>query len=171
MKYDYVACYEKVSGGLRAKPKLLTGIRVFNKACTLLFFAVYGAFLLYAVLDDFHPIDLMKIIGAPALCLLVVTVLRHAINRPRPYSEQGAKIVPLHEKKTQDKSFPSRHSASAFVIAVTLLPYAVWLGVPLLFLGSLLAFTRFALGLHYPSDLVAGAGIGILCGLVGIFLF
>ena len=170
MKYDYVACYEKVSGILRKKPKLLTGIRVFNKACTLLFFAVYGVFLVYAVVKDFHPIDLMKLLGVPAVCLFLVTVLRYAVNRPRPYSEQGAGITPLHNKKTQDKSFPSRHTASAFVIAVALLPHAVWLGVPLLVLACMLAFTRFALGLHYPSDLIVGALLGLVCGCIGLIL-
>lgn len=170
MKYDYITLYNKVSGVLREKPRLVKGIRIFNKVCTILFLAFYGGFVAYAVVRKFAPLTLVRILGAPALCLFLVTVLRYVINRPRPYSERGAGISPLHEKKAQDYSFPSRHTACAFVIAMTVLPYAVWLGVPLLILAGALAFSRFALGLHYPSDILAGAGMGILCGLAGIFL-
>lgn len=170
MKYDYATLYNKVSGFLRPRKRLTTAIRIFNKACTLLFLALYGGFIAYAVVRKFAPLTLVRILGAPALCLFLVTVLRYAINRPRPYSERGAGIVPLHEKKTQDKSFPSRHTACAFVIALTVLPYAVWLGIPLLVFACALAFARFALGLHYPSDLLAGGALGILCAFAGIFL-
>jgi membrane-associated phospholipid phosphatase len=112
----------------------------------------------------------VRILLAPALCLFLVTVLRYVINRPRPYCERGAGIIPLVDKRTQDKSFPSRHTASAFVLALTLLPYALWAGIPLLILACGVGLVRFALGLHYPSDIIAGAGIGILCGLAGILL-
>ncbi|MBQ8291087.1 MAG: phosphatase PAP2 family protein [Clostridia bacterium] len=170
MKYDYVAIYEKNAERLKGKEKLLRFIRLFNKLATALFFVAYAVFVGVAVFKDYPAKQLIGILGAPALCLFLVTVLRYAINRPRPYSEQGAGITPLHEKKALDKSFPSRHVASAFVIATTLLPYAVWAGAPLLAIGFALAYIRFALGLHYPTDLVGGAVLGILCGAVNFFL-
>jgi membrane-associated phospholipid phosphatase len=43
------------------------------------------------------------------------------------------------------------------------------LGGGLLALSLLLGYVRFALGFHYPSDLLAGEGIGLLCGAL-IFL-
>lgn len=169
MKYDYAKFYNPVALFLRPRKRLTLALRIFSKVSTLLFIGAYGAFLAYALSREFAPLTLVRILLAPALCLFLVTVLRYVINRPRPYSERGAGISPLHEKKAQDYSFPSRHTACAFVIAMTVLPYAVWLGVPLLILAGALAFSRFALGLHYPSDILAGAGMGILCGLAGIF--
>ena len=170
MKYDYAKFYNGFALFLRPRKRLTLALRIFSKISTLLFIGAYGAFIAYAILCKFAPLTLVRVLLAPALCLFLVTVLRYVINRPRPYHERGAGIIPLVEKNTQDKSFPSRHTASAFVIALTILPYALWAGIPLLVLASLVGFVRFALGVHYPSDILAGAGLGILCALAGILL-
>ncbi len=170
MKYNYEKFYNTLALFLRPRKRLTLALRIFSKASTLLFIGAYGAFLAYALLREFAPFTLVRILLAPALCLFLVTVLRYVINRPRPYNERGAGIIPLVEKRAQDKSFPSRHTACAFVIALTVLPYALWAGIPLLVLAGLVGVVRFALGVHYPSDIVAGAGLGILCGLAGILL-
>ncbi len=166
MRYDYKQLYEKNAAFFRERAGLTKALRLFNKLSTALFFVAYGVFLAVAVKKDYPAETLIKLLGAPALCLFFVTVLRLAVDRPRPYDEAGAGIVPLHNKKGDGKSFPSRHVASAFVIATTLLPYAVWLGAPLLAIGLCLAYARFALGLHYPSDLLAGMILGMGCGLL-----
>ena len=113
--------------------------------------------------------DFVKIFCAPALTLLVVWVLRLAVERPRPYAENGAGITPLKEKNTQSTSFPSRHVASAAVISMEFMPYLPAVGA-LLFLGTIaLGYTRFALGWHYPSDLFVGFALGFVIGIVPFF--
>ena len=171
MKYSYFALYEKNAAFFRARPALKKGLLFFNLALTLGFFLAYGAFVLCAIALEYPAEDLMKILFAPALCLFLVSLLRLAIHRPRPYSKAGANIRPLYTKKgSTEHSFPSRHVACAFVIAITFLPYSIGAGVCSMVFGALLAYVRFALGVHYPTDLLGGAILGTLCGLIA-FIF
>ncbi|MBO5481107.1 MAG: phosphatase PAP2 family protein [Clostridia bacterium] len=171
MRYSYAKLYQKNYNFYADKPRLQAAIKLADKLLTTAFFAVYAVALLWtanAVTQKNMPYGaFMRLIGAPLFCLLIVSVLRLAIRRPRPYSEDGANITPLVIKKASaDKSFPSRHLASAFVIAVSLLPYYPIVSVCLLPFAFALGYIRFALGLHYPSDLFVGAFLGALCGLL-----
>lgn len=166
MHYDYKTLYEKHAAFYRVRPVAKKLLLACNPAFTVLFFLAYGGLLCYAFSEAFEPIELVKLFGIPVFCLFLVFILRLAIERPRPYSENGANITPFLRKKSKDKeSFPSRHLASAFVIAFAFLPYLPWLGGVLLALGSALGYIRFALGLHYPSDLLGGTALGCLCGI------
>ncbi len=171
MRYSYAKLYEKNYNFYADKPRLTTAIKLADKLLTAAFFTVYAVALFLtanAVAQKNAPYDtFMRLVGAPLFCLLIVSVLRLAIRRPRPYSEDGANITPLTTKKTSaDKSFPSRHLASAFVIAASLLPYYPIVSICLLPFAFALGYIRFALGLHYPSDLFVGAFLGALCGLL-----
>lgn len=168
MKYDYVALYNKNAAFFNARPTLKRALRLSNYFLTGLFFLCYGILWIDALfIEKFDPKKLLAILFVPALAFLIVSVLRIAVDRPRPYAENGAGIEPLVQKKRADKkSFPSRHLTCATVIAMTFLPLIPVAGVLLLVSSVLLAYVRFALGLHYPSDLLAGAGVGILIGFL-----
>ncbi len=171
MKYSYVSLYEKNAAYFRARPNLKKCLPFFDRFLSLAFALAYGAFVLCAIALEYPAEDLVKILFAPALCLFLVSLLRLAVCRPRPYSKQGANITPLYQKKgASDHSFPSRHLACAFVIAATILPYSMGAGVCLTVFGALLAYTRFALGWHYPSDLLGGTVLGALCA-IPVFVF
>lgn len=171
MKYDYVAIYNKSAAFYNAHPTAKRALKLGNTALTWLFFACYGILWLYALyVDPFETRDLVNILFVPLLTLLTVSVLRLAIHRARPYTEDGANITPFVEKKNVDyKSFPSRHLACATVISMAFLPFYPIAGGILLGLSILLGYIRFAVGLHYPSDLFAGASLGIALGSI-IFL-
>ena len=158
--------YNKNAEFYNAQPKAKRLLIFGNLVLTLLFFASYGGLWAYTLL--LAPLDikeLVKILFIPLLALLAVTILRIAIDRPRPYNEAGAGITPLTSKKnTEGQSFPSRHLACASVIAMTFLPFYPAAGYALLGASVLLGYTRFALGLHYPSDLVAGWSLGTCIG-------
>ena len=92
--------------------------------------------------------------------------LKNIIQRPRPYvalddidardrGHQGDDVFDPH-------SFPSGHTSSAFVIATSLsLSYQEWyVTVPAYTWATLMGFTRAWHGVHYPSDILVGAGIG-----------
>ena len=167
MHYDYKTLYERHANFFRQRPKAQKTLIVVNFALPAVYLLAYLALLLYAVFTPFDNLAFIKILFVPAVCLLSVMLLRLMIDRPRPYSEKGANIQPILHKKSKDKeSFPSRHLASAVVIAITLLPYLPWAGICLLALSPLLGYIRFALGLHYPTDLIGGAILGALCSLL-----
>lgn len=166
MKYNYKTLYEKNATFYQARPVLQHALQPVSHVITGLCGLAYCILLYFAFTTPYPVATLIPLLSAPTLCFLIVCVLRLVVSRPRPYTEHGANIIPLSKKKTDDdNSFPSRHVACAFVIATVFLPLLPWAGICLLVLSTLLAYVRFSLGLHYPSDLIIGALIGILCGL------
>ena len=106
--------------------------------------------------------DFLRVLCAPALCVMLATALQFLINRPRPYV--ATNIQPLIQKSAKGRSFPSRHLSSAFVIAMLFVAYMPLFSVPVFLLGAMLGYIRFAVGVHYPTDLLAGAALGALVG-------
>lgn len=105
------------------------------------------------------------------LCLLVVNLtLKNLIARPRPF-DMIEGLIPLVERP-RDFSFPSGHSASSFAAAVVFLKKLPrWGGLWMLLLAALIGISRLYVGVHYPSDVLAGialgAGLGYLSQRIG----
>jgi undecaprenyl-diphosphatase len=94
----------------------------------------------------------------------IVWGLQAYVPRPRPYT--AGRVRQLVERRP-GPSFPSRHVASAFALAVPAWRADRRLGGAMLALAALLGLSRVYSGLHYPSDVLAGAAIGLGCaGLV-----
>lgn len=171
MKYSYVNLYNKNAAFFEKRPIAKKAVLLFNKLVTYFFFAAYAMLFVYgATKGEFTPTDFVKIFCAPAFALFFVSVLRLAIDRPRPYNEDGAGIVPLQKKEGDRNSFPSRHLTSAAVIAATFFPYLPTLSALLFVFSVGLGYARFAIGWHYPSDLFAGFVFGLAIGTIPIIL-
>lgn len=98
---------------------------------------------------------------------LVVAALKYLIRRERPSGEWGAVY-----RVTDPHSFPSGHAARTTLIAVDLLLHPpCWPGLLLLVWALAVARARVGLSLHYFSDICAGALIGTLLALLGLWLF
>lgn len=104
---------------------------------------------------------------------LVTYIIRNIVRRPRPKFDTD--FVPM----LKDWSFPSAHSAVAFSLAtsISLLAFQlwispfVWLGVVILFAAALvIAISRLAVGVHFLSDAIVGALIGIATSVIFIGL-
>ena len=140
------------------------------------FFAVYGIELILlaesAVQSGFALSPCLTLAGAvmmPALCLFSSSALRTIINRPRPY--ESLPITPLIHKDTRGRSFPSNHTASSFVLAITALSLSPALFAVMLILAFLTGLSRLAAGLHWPEDVLAGALLGCFFGVLERLLF
>jgi undecaprenyl-diphosphatase len=98
---------------------------------------------------------------------LVVLVIKFTVRRRRPQGEWG-RIY----RSTDPHSFPSGHAARSTMLAVIALGMGpLWLGLSLLLWVPLVGLARIILGVHYPSDIVAGMALGIVMGvLVQIFI-
>lgn len=86
--------------------------------------------------------------------------LKKTTVRPRPYQVHQA--ICLGERPLDHFSFPSGHTLHAVMITMLLgmlAPSLLWLMVPF---TLLVALSRVVLGLHYPSDVLAGATLGAL---------
>ncbi len=113
---------------------------------------------------------LVPYLMVPATGLAMITLLRHLWNRSRPYDK--LKIQPLVPIKSgKGHSFPSRHTASAVLIAVACWQLHPVFGLIMGFLSVLVAISRVLSGVHYLSDIAAGAVLSLLWGLVGFWAF
>lgn len=110
----------------------------------------------------------LKILIVPAVIFAFVTVFRKAVNFKRPYEKLD--INPLIKKDKQGQSFPSRHSASIFIITMSFIYINVYLGIAAMILGIILCITRVLGGVHYIRDVMAGALFSIIVGYFLIFL-
>jgi len=99
------------------------------------------------------------------LALLVAHLLASAIDRPRPFVAHAATIHPFLAHAAAP-SFPSEHAAAAFAIATAVVFRVKGWGTALLGLAAVLAAGRVFLGLHYPSDVLAGALVGAATALL-----
>lgn len=110
------------------------------------------------------------IIGVLMGCLLGVGVTRgltHVFaDRPRPLHNPELHLVPVHDQMLSDSadnsSFPSDHATVFFALATGLLFLSRPLGVAaLLYVVFFICLPRLYLGLHYPTDIAAGAVVGV----------
>lgn len=119
--------------------------------------------------EQFGSNFLITGLAAFAIELPLYLALKNLIRRDRPNVAIGhftAFIIP------SDKfSFPSGHSAAAFLMAVICAHYYPALS-PLCFcLASVIGISRVLLGVHYPGDILAGACLGSFSALISIAIF
>jgi membrane-associated phospholipid phosphatase len=104
--------------------------------------------------------------GTLATAAIITTALKYSINRSRPFT-----TYPDIEKAGDagSPSFPSGHTSDAFALATSLsISFPKWyVIVPAYAWGGTVAWARMDLGVHYPSDVLAGAltgaGSAVLC--------
>ena len=109
-----------------------------------------------------------RVLAVPAAVYVLGTLLRAAINRPRPY--EALNFTPLFPKDTKGQSMPSRHCFSAAAIVAAAFTVWVPLGVAACLLAAVVAVTRVLTGVHYPSDVLAGLAFGAGAAVIGFLL-
>jgi undecaprenyl-diphosphatase len=81
------------------------------------------------------------------------------VHRHRPFEHQLGPASSTH-------SFPSGHTATSFACATVLSSVAPRWRVPFFVLAALIGFSRVYNGMHYPTDVLAGAVLGVLTALL-----
>lgn len=92
--------------------------------------------------------------------------LKYAVARPRPAVTYPGVLDPLDD--LTKNSFPSGHTSNAFSTATIIsIQYPKWyVVVPSYTVASLTAYSRMHMGVHYPSDVITGAAVGVLSAFV-----
>ncbi len=141
----------------------------FSLAIDFLFRAeiIWGAVALILLLHSRTRTFGAVMLFALFLDVCIVYGLKLGVHRVRPVNEYDIDTL-ITSYRTS--SFPSGHTAQWFcaatVVAVFCRPAA-----PFMFtFATIVAITRMYLFAHYPTDVIAGAVIGIVCALVSIFI-
>jgi len=104
----------------------------------------------------------LSILLTVALSAILANILKYTIDLPRPFD-----IYPFILKLTSGGSptFPSGHTADAFAFAVAAaLVFPKWFVIfPCFIWAVLVGYSRMCLGVHFPSDVLAGALVGAAC--------
>lgn len=119
-----------------------------------------GLLLLFSRKKEFKLLGILLIAGL-TISYYTVAFLKILVARPRPFIELANVILlgPLEK----NYSFPSNHAVTAFMAAI-LLSNRFKKQAIFYLLAALMAFSRVYMGVHYPSDVLAGAVIGYLIG-------
>jgi membrane-associated phospholipid phosphatase len=133
---------------------------------------VFTSYILYIIIAAFifkiTNTVFIKTFFVPLCTFVTVSVFRKVVNFQRPYEKM--KITPLIHKDKKGHSFPSRHVASAFIIAMSFLYVNIPLGIVYLTISVLIAITRVLVGVHFVKDVVAGAVFSLVIGLIFLFI-
>lgn len=101
----------------------------------------------------------LYVASSTAISFGLTALIKHLVKRPRPFV-QNIHIIPVY--RAQGYSFPSGHTSSGIAAATALsVAYPKWYVIAPAFLwaGSV-SYSRMYLGVHYPTDVGAGALLG-----------
>ncbi|MBQ1309484.1 MAG: phosphatase PAP2 family protein [Ruminococcus sp.] len=141
-------------------------LRFVYKLLPLVMLVAYPVLLVHVYFTDLQ--SLPKLVLVPMHVFLGVTLLRVIIDEQRPYERFDTPSV--FGKTTKGKSFPSRHTASAFIIAMAFMYVDFWWGMLAMLIALLIELSRIMAGAHYIHDVLAGMAISIVAGWIFMFL-
>lgn len=99
----------------------------------------------------------------------LVEIIRRIWFRPRPFV--AGNFIPFISQSPTEASFPSGHATFYFALATIVYFYNKKVGILFFIAGLLIVIARVFVGVHWPSDILAGAILGILMGYILNWLF
>lgn len=124
------------------------------------FIWIIGTILLL-IPEKTRKIGWMSALALLGSLMLNNNLIKNLVARPRPFTVLSDLSILI--PKPGEFSFPSGHTSSSFAAAAVFyrhLPKKI--GIPALVLAGLIGFSRLYVGVHYPTDVLAGAVMGIL---------
>jgi undecaprenyl-diphosphatase len=103
---------------------------------------------------------------AGAITLLIGTVIKMLVYYPRPFVKYAVEPLIPH---IADSSFPSNHAAVSFAVALSLFFYNKKIGIPALVAALALSLVRVLTMLHYATDILFGALMGVIIALIILY--
>lgn len=153
-------------------PHSIKVLRIISYTTTYISVALVLMVLITSIVKKSKSIYKQFFVLASVLILVAIISqgLKTFIYRERPFTTH-----PFIEKLSEggDSSFPSGHTMEAFAVAavLSLLFSKKKIVIPVYLWAMLVAYSRMALGVHYPSDVLAGVIIGTFIGLSVLWIF
>ncbi len=141
--------------------KWLDAIAVFmsgNAGYVLLF---VFALILFKAAKTRWPLLFCAVLAILFSRLMLTEIIRFLWERPRPFVEPS--FTPLIQHAASS-SFPSGHAALYFALSAVVFAYHKKIGILFFVVSFAIGLARIFAGLHWPSDIIGGALIGIVSG-------
>ena len=119
-------------------------------------------------------INRSRLTGLTMILAMLITgltgeiTIKHVVARVRPCNREFGKDLLI--KHPAHYSFPSGHTASSFAVSMVMFFMLPALFVPVVIYAVLMAFSRMYLLVHYPTDVIAGAILGVICGTAAVYV-
>lgn len=126
--------------------------------------------LILLITVKYRKIGFMVFFGS-GINFVIVEVLKHIVKEPRPFVTHPALRAFVIGTPPSSYSFPSGHASAAFVGACILAYYFRKMAIPAYLLAICIAVSRPFLLVHYPTDVIAGAIIGLISAGLAFFLY
>ncbi|MBI2025662.1 phosphatase PAP2 family protein, partial [Candidatus Kaiserbacteria bacterium] len=155
---------------LAGKSQLFDGIIVF--LASYLAYVLIIVFLAFVFFSQYQKREKLQILFVSVISTLiarfgVTELIRFFYHRPRPFSA----LDNAHQLLANGEwSFPSGHAAFFFALATAVYLYNKKWGIGFFIAAILMAAGRVAAGIHYPSDIIGGAIIGIAVACAVFYL-
>lgn len=153
--------YLKTAEIYKRKKRLIT---VLNDVITYLFIIAYILFLIYGFIKKDPAFS--RYFSIPLIGFIEVSIFRHFVNSIRPYEKYPE--LALENPLKKGKSFPSRHTFSAFIISYVFFDFNIYIGVAFLLLSFLLGILRVLSLKHFIKDVTASFAFATLVYIIYI---
>ena len=124
-------------------------------------YVVYTALVLFSIVKN-RSLAILLLVSL-VLTGLFIPQIKEMIGRDRPYETLDARVLVT---PGTEKSFPSNHAVQAFLAATLVFGYYRRIGIILFVFATIVSLGRVYIGVHYISDILGGAVIGILFALL-----
>lgn len=154
----------KFINGFAGKEQWLDSTGIFFAKYFEYFLLFYLFLLLLVSFRKYWRMVVEALIASVFVRFVLVEIIRMIRFRPRPFTyENFTLLIPYDFDKT---SFPSGHASFYFALSTIIYGYNKRLGILFYIGSSLIVIARVFVGVHWPSDIVAGAVLGIVMGII-----
>ena len=159
--------YIKMVNNVREHKHLVRALVFANQILTGIIYISFPI-LLFALTYNKMWNKLIRIVLVCGIPFVLLSIFRYFFNAKRPYAMYD--YEPIVAKEKEGQSMPSRHVFSAFVIAFAF-AYINWkFSIIFFVVAVLIAVHRVIVGVHFIKDVVVGALVGIVSGIIGFFI-
>lgn len=129
-------------------------------------FWLLGLFIVWLAGNPSWKAWALKVGAAIVILAVTVLVMKFSFRRARPEGTWGNVY-----RKSDPHSFPSGHAARSALLAVLAAGLGpTWLAAILIPWAPLVSLARVSMGLHYPTDVLAGGALGLLVGIAALLM-
>lgn len=155
--------------GFAGKWPLLDAFGVFfAKYCEYFLWLVLLLFLVFSFIKYWKMV-LLAFVSAGISRFILAEIIRWLWFRPRPFVAEN--FIPLITKSAAEASFPSGHASFYFALSTIVYFYNKKAGILFFIASFLIALSRIFVGVHWPSDILAGAILGVATAWIIYRLF